>query len=104
MDCHKANNPFATDEKRDTFFFSDAPHLIKTIRNNLANSGSGLSTRLLWNNCYDLLWKHASHCYVKDCIGQVRTLPKLTNEHISLNSYSVMRVNLAAQVMSSSVS
>ena len=34
----------------------------------------------------------------------MRKLPKLTNEHISLNSYSVMRVKLAAQVMSSSVS
>ena len=47
---YKANNPFATDEKREVYFFSDAPHLIKTLRNNLANSGSGLNTRLLWNN------------------------------------------------------
>ena len=101
---YKANNPFATDEKRDVFFFSDAPHLVKTLRNNLANSGSGLNTRLLWNNSYYLLWKHVSDCYEKDCIGQVRKLPKVTNEHISLTSYSVMRVNLAAQVMSSSVS
>ena len=49
-------------------------------------------------------WKHVSDCYEKDWVGQVRKLPKLTNEHISLNSYTVMRVNLAAQVMSSSVS
>ena len=55
MDCHKANNPFATDEKRDIFFLADAPHPIKTLRSNLANSGSGLSTRRLWNNCYYLL-------------------------------------------------
>ena len=57
---YKANN--ATDEKRDVYFFSDAPHLIKTIRNNLANSGSGLNTRLLWNNGKYLLWKHVSDC------------------------------------------
>lgn len=35
-------------EERDIFFLSDAPHLLKTIRNNLASSGSGLNTRLLW--------------------------------------------------------
>lgn len=31
-------------------------------------------------------------------------LPKLIQEHIKLNSYSVMRVNLAAQVLSATVS
>ena len=100
---YTAISPFATDEKRDVFFFSDSPHL-KTLRNNLVNSGSGLNTRLLWNNSYYLLWKHVANCNEKDCIGQVRKRPRLTNEHISLNSYSVMRVNLAAQVMSSLVS
>ena len=76
---YKANNPFATDEKRDVYFFSDAPHLLNTLRNNLANSGSNLNTRLLWNSGKYLLWKHVSDCYENDCTGQVRKLPKLTN-------------------------
>ena len=34
----------------------------------------------------------------------LRMMPKLTNEHIYLTSYSKMRVNLAEQVLSSTVS
>ena len=33
----------------------------------------------------------------------LKLLPKLTYEHVNLNAYSVMRVNLAAQVLSASV-
>lgn len=43
---YKAVNLFAPE--RDVFFFSDAPHLIKTVRNNLASSGWGRRTRHLW--------------------------------------------------------
>eukprot|EP00794_Sanderia_malayensis_P001655 gene1655-1842_t len=100
---YKAKNPFAKDGERYIYFFSDAPHLLKTLRNNLANSGSGKKTKFLWNQSNDLLWKHVQGCYEEDAKCQIRKLPKLTNEHIYLNSYSVMRVNLAAQVMSHSV-
>ena len=34
----------------------------------------------------------------------IRKMPKLANEHIYLHPYSKMRVNLAAQVMSTTVS
>lgn len=34
----------------------------------------------------------------------VRTMPKLTNEHVYLTSYSKMRVNLATQVLSETLS
>ena len=81
--AYKAFNSFGTDEKRGV-------HLIKTLRNN----GSGLNTRLLWNNGKYLLGKHDSECYERECIGQVKKLSELTNEHISLNSHSEMRVNL----------
>lgn len=40
---YKVRNFFAQD--RDLFFMSDVPHLIKTVRNNLASSGS---TNHLW--------------------------------------------------------
>jgi len=33
----------------------------------------------------------------------LKLLPKITNEHVNLNAYSVMRVNLAAQVLSSTM-
>ena len=36
-------------EKRYIYFFADAPHLIKTVRNCLSNSGSGHCTLFMWN-------------------------------------------------------
>ena len=39
------------------WFFADAPHLLKTSRNCLLNTGSGLNSRLMWNNGQFLLWK-----------------------------------------------
>ncbi len=44
---YRTKNVFATDEQRYVYFISDPPHLIKTARNNLANSGSGSNTRRL---------------------------------------------------------
>ena len=38
---HKVNNPFATDG-RDLLFISDPPHLLKTIRNCIANKSRNL--------------------------------------------------------------
>ena len=37
-------------------FFSDAPHLVKTARNCLYNSGFGLSTRYMWNDGDFIIW------------------------------------------------
>ena len=101
---YRTKNVFATDEQRYIYFFSDPPHLIKTARNNLANSGSGSNTRRLWNNGKHLLWKHIVDLYEADRKNMVRTMPKLTNEHVYLTSYSKMRVNLATQVLSETVS
>ena len=98
---YHTKNVFAIDEDREIYFFSDPPHLLKTARNNLASSGFQKS-RLLWNQ-KDILWKHIVDIYEADRISLVRKLPKLSNEHINLNSYSKMRVNLAAQVMSETV-
>ena len=41
---HITPNIYVTDE-RMIYFFSDAPHLVKTVRNALSNSGSGKGTR-----------------------------------------------------------
>ena len=48
---HKTKNLYAA-EDRDLFFISDAPHLLKTIRNNLEHSRSG-GTRCLWVSFID---------------------------------------------------
>lgn len=43
---YKTVNLYAPE--RCIFFFSDAPHLIKTVRNNMNKSGFGNSTQRLW--------------------------------------------------------
>ena len=47
-----------------------------------------------------MLWSHLTDLYKRDtAAGQgVRMIPKIKFEHISLNSFSKMRVDLAAQV------
>jgi hypothetical protein len=64
-DTYKTVNLFARD--RELFFFSDAPHLITTMRHNLSNSGAGKNTRLLWKDVKHLTWKHVSDVYENDC-------------------------------------
>ncbi len=98
---YRSVNLFA--QYRFIYFLSDAPHLMKTARNNLAKSGSGKGTRLLWNNgCY-ILWSHISQIYNEDLECGLKLLPKLTSDHVNLTPYSVMRVKLAVQVLSSSM-
>ncbi|XP_065061651.1 uncharacterized protein LOC135688649 [Rhopilema esculentum] len=94
-------NIYAPD--RFVFFFNDAPHLMKTARNNLANSGSNKSSRFLWNSGIHILWSHISKLYYEELEFGLKLLPRLTYEHINLTPYSAMRVRLAVQILSSTV-
>jgi len=47
--CYKTPNPY-TDEKRDIYFISDVPHLLKTIRNCWSHSFAHGCFRKLWVN------------------------------------------------------
>ena len=89
---------------RNIYFFCDAPHLLKTTRNCLFNSGSGRRTRNMWNNEKHLLWEHIAKLYYSDLDSGLHQLPKLTVEHITLRSYSKMKVSMAVQVLSNTVS
>ena len=99
---HSTVNLFCPSRK--IYFFSDAPHLVKTARNCLFNSGSGKRTRHLWNNDKYLLWEHISKMYFADLDCGLHQLPKLSVDHILLKSYSKMKVKLAVQVLSKTVS
>ena len=100
---YRISNPFSN-EKRYIYLISDPPHLIKTARNCLSNSGAGRCTRHMWNNFKFILWSHITDLFYEDRECGLQLLPKLTNEHVKLTPYSVMNVKLAAQVLSSSVS
>ena len=99
---YKVRNLFSR-EPRNIYFFSDAPHLMKTARNCFANSGAGTGTRFMWNDGHFILWTHLTQMYNEDKECGLQLLPKLKEEHVRLNSYSIMNVRLAAQVLSSSV-
>ena len=85
------------------YFFSNAPHLIKTSRNCLYHSGAGNCTRYMWNNGFELIWGHIMDIYNMDQDSGLHLLPRLSYDHVKLTPYSVMRVNLAAQILSSTM-
>ena len=76
---------------------------MKTARKCLANSGAGRVTRYMWNKGYFIIMNHIEDLYYENVDCGLKLLPKLTNEHFKLTSYSVMNVRLAVQVLSSSV-
>lgn len=99
--CYHTLNLFAP--HRFIYFFSDAPHLVKITSNCLLHSGSGTCTRYMWNDGLFILWQHITQVFYQDIDNGLKLLPKLTYDHSNLNSYSIMRVNLAAQVLSAAV-
>eukprot|EP00112_Aurelia_sp_Birch-Aquarium-sp1_P023057 Seg6738.1 transcript_id=Seg6738.1/GoldUCD/mRNA.D3Y31 product="hypothetical protein" protein_id=Seg6738.1/GoldUCD/D3Y31 len=90
---------------RFIYFFSDPPHLVKTSRNCLLSSRSGPAQgkRYMWNVGKYIVWQHISKIYHSDVERGLKLLPRITNDHTILTSYSKMKVRLAAQVLSCSV-
>ncbi|XP_047142661.1 uncharacterized protein LOC124816953 [Hydra vulgaris] len=91
--------------QRKIFFICDVPHLIKTTRNNLENSHGNSLTKNLMIDGQQLGWYQIISLYEwdlglgRDAVGLTMG-HKLSEEHISLNPRTRMRVNLAAQVSS----
>ena len=98
---YKTPNVF--EMSRSIYFFADSPHLMKTSRNCLYNSGSGSCSRYMWNNGQYLLFRHIANLFYSDQDFSLHSLPRLTLDHINLTSYSKMKVKLAVQVLSNSV-
>ena len=59
---YRVINDFA-DELRYIYFICDPPHLIKTARNCLYQSGSGRGSRLMWNDGLHLIWSHIANIF-----------------------------------------
>ena len=57
----------------------------------------------MWNNVFFILWSLSSHLYHDDLESGLKLVNKLTSDHINLTPYSLMRVRLAAQVLSETV-
>ena len=91
--CFKTINLYG--KYGNIYFIADAPHLIKTAGNCWHNSGGGKHSRYMWNNEMYLLWEHIVKIYHEDLENGLKILPKISNEHVYLNSYSVMTVKYA---------
>ena len=120
--AYRCPNPF-TDEDRSLYFIADVPHLLKTTINCWSNSYGHNRKRTLWVSYYVLpviplfmiivivlkingkhiSWQHLVRIYEGNCGRQSDTpglnlLPRIKFHHLHLNSFSRMRVDLAAQV------
>ena len=84
---------------RCIFFFSDAPHLIKTTRNCLYHSAYG-GSRCTWNENKHLLWGHIVKMWNEGLDNRLKVLPKLTYDHIALTPFSTTFVRYATQGLS----
>uniref|UniRef100_A0A1X7V4I6 Transposable element P transposase n=1 Tax=Amphimedon queenslandica TaxID=400682 RepID=A0A1X7V4I6_AMPQE len=82
----------------EVYLISDPPHL-KTAHNCLSNpNGTKTSIKIHFNGT-PITWKHIRQLYeITTKTTGVTTLLKLIDEHIHLNSFSKMRVDLAAEV------
>ncbi|XP_051159622.1 uncharacterized protein LOC127285741 [Leptopilina boulardi] len=88
------------DENRKVFMFSDAPHLIKCIRNRLYSNNLRIHP-----DENEIKWDYFLHLFHVDSNheARVRACPKLTKRHIKLDPQGLMRVRYATQIFSDSV-
>lgn len=93
---------FTSPDRRPLFFIMDPPHLLKTIRNCFSNSFAHKNSRKLQKDGKILSWKSIQKLF-EIATSEKYTNHKLTMDHVTLTSFSKMKVYYAAQVMSASV-
>ena len=89
--------PYFIHRDEKIFAMYDPPHLIKSVRNNFKKHGFQVDGK-------DVIWDHVKEFFDIDQSKPVRLAPKLTKQHIDLPPFSPLRVRLATQVLSHSVS
>ena len=76
---------------------------LKAAKYYLYHSRDGKQTRYKWNGEKSLLWQHIARIYFMDAESPLKVLSKITYDHISLTTYSVMRVDLPTRILSSTM-
>lgn len=88
------------------FFFSDPPHLIKKLRNNIHSSGFKEKhprySRTLLVDDKHILWDHIYSVYTRETSRHLY-VTDLRKSHVQIDSFSKMRVKLAVQTLSAKV-
>lgn len=63
-----------------------------------------MAMQQLWRNGKDISWVYIVRLFEEHCVFNLYTpCPKLSRNHIDLNAFTYLKVNLVAQVLSSSV-
>ena len=89
--------PYFTHNGKEIIVFFDPPHLLKNIRNNMKRTGYIV-------NGDAVSWDHIQALFARDRSDRWRLCHKLTEAHIDIPPLKQMKVSLAAQVLSHSVS
>ena len=94
---NRIQNP--VDQNRDIFFFADAPHMLKLLRNHLLDKGftltsKGSSVNLTKGDFEQLLLLNGN---------ELKLVPKLSHSHVDVKGIGRQRVRPAAQLLSDSV-
>jgi hypothetical protein len=94
------DNPVFTFEGREVFVMYDAPHLLKSVRNMLQKHD------FVRDGSNRISWRHLELFFEEDVEkpSEMRLAPKLTHNHVYTPPLKHMKVKLAAQVFSSTVS
>ena len=92
----------ASGEDRLLFFIVDPVHVLKSLRNNFANSFSHKKTRKMWKNGQTISWSAIESLFSLTQKFKYQET-KLTKAHVRLTAHSCMKVIYAAQVMGLSV-
>ena len=91
------DKPYLEMHGKQYFTIFDPPHLLKSIRNNL------MKYQFLFDG-KTATWSDIKAFFKKEQTLAIRTAPKLTHRHISPPPFGKMKVKLATQVFSHSVS
>ncbi|CAH1720618.1 unnamed protein product [Aphis gossypii] len=86
-------NPF--DTSRKVYMFSDAPHLLKNIRNRLFQN----KTLTVDPSKFSIKWEQYLNIFKTEGCSLTKVCPKLTKNHFELNNLAKMKVKYAAQIL-----
>ena len=80
------------DRSRKIYFICDAPHLLKTSRNNFEKSHGHNNTKEIVYQGRSIKWPHIISTVEEDKRRQLSRLPKIREEHINLSPQMRMTV------------
>ncbi|CAG4957376.1 unnamed protein product [Colias eurytheme] len=92
-----ADTPYFYIQGSKIFSIFDVPHIMKNLRNNL------LTNNFIWDG-KEVSFKDVVNLYNIDKNNKSKSIKKITPSHLNPNSFEKMKVKLATQVFSQSVS